>query len=60
MRRNALPSFRARRKLAFIFGGNYGKGLATCRTAHGWSAPMFIALGGGSVGFQIGGSLPTS
>jgi len=43
-------------KLAFIFGGNYGKGVATCRTAAGWSAPMFIAVGGGSVGFQIGGS----
>jgi lipid-binding SYLF domain-containing protein len=44
-------------KLAFIFGEKYGKGLATCRTADGWSAPMFIALGGGSVGFQIGGSI---
>ena len=43
-------------KPAFIFGGNYGKGLATCRTASGWSAPMFVAVGGGSVGFQIGGS----
>ena len=43
-------------KLAFIFGGNYGKGLATCRTTSGWSAPMFVAVGGGSVGFQIGGS----
>src|ERR1035438_6529690 len=43
-------------KLAFIFGGNYGKGLATCRTASGWSAPMFVAVGGGSVGFQIGAS----
>jgi lipid-binding SYLF domain-containing protein len=43
-------------KLAFIFGGNYGKGLATCRTGKGWSAPMFVAVGGGSVGFQIGGS----
>lgn len=43
-------------KAAFIFGGSYGKGLATCRTAHGWSAPMFLAVGGGSVGFQIGGS----
>jgi lipid-binding SYLF domain-containing protein len=43
-------------KLAFIFGGNYGKGLASCRTADGWSAPMFVAVGGGSVGFQIGGS----
>jgi len=43
-------------KLAFIFGGNYGKGVATCRTGNGWSAPMFVAVGGGSVGFQIGGS----
>ncbi len=43
-------------KLAFIFGGNYGRGLATCRTGSGWSAPMFVAVGGGSVGFQIGGS----
>lgn len=41
---------------AFIFGGQYGKGVATCRTAHGWSAPAFLAVGGGSVGFQIGGS----
>jgi lipid-binding SYLF domain-containing protein len=44
------------KKFAFIFGGNYGRGLATCRTAHGWSAPMFIAIDGGSVGYQIGGS----
>ncbi len=44
------------KKFAFIFGGNYGRGVATCRTAHGWSAPMFIALEGGSVGYQIGGS----
>jgi SH3 domain-containing YSC84-like protein 1 len=43
-------------KFAFIFGGNYGRGLATCRTGHGWSAPMFLAVEGGSVGYQIGGS----
>ena len=43
-------------KFAFIVGEKYGKGLATCRTANGWSAPMFVAVGGGSVGFQIGGS----
>jgi SH3 domain-containing YSC84-like protein 1 len=43
-------------KFAFVFGGSYGRGLATCRTKHGWSAPMFIALDGGSVGYQIGGS----
>ncbi len=47
-------------KFAFIFGGNYGRGLATCRTGHGWSAPMFVAIDGGSVGYQIGGSLLTS
>ncbi len=44
------------KKVAFGVGGNYGKGLATCRTGHGWSAPLFLAVGGGSVGFQIGGS----
>jgi len=43
-------------KFAFIFGGNYGRGVATCRTAAGWSAPMFVAMDGGSVGYQIGGS----
>jgi lipid-binding SYLF domain-containing protein len=44
------------KKFAFIFGGSYGRGVATCRTANGWSAPMFIAIEGGSVGYQIGGS----
>lgn len=43
-------------RFAFIFGGNYGRGLATCRTPHGWSAPIFLAVEGGSVGYQIGGS----
>jgi len=43
-------------KFAFIFGGNYGRGVATCRTGHGWSAPIFVAIDGGSVGYQIGGS----
>jgi lipid-binding SYLF domain-containing protein len=44
-------------KFAFIFGGNYGRGVATCRTGNGgWSAPMFVAVDGGSVGYQIGGS----
>jgi lipid-binding SYLF domain-containing protein len=42
------------KKFAFIFGGNYGRGVASCRTAHGWSAPMFIALDGGSVGTRLG------
>jgi len=44
------------KKFAFIFGGNYGRGLATCHTRHGWSAPVFVAIEGGSVGYQIGGS----
>jgi len=44
------------KKFAFIFGGSCGRGLATCRTEHGWSAPMFVAIDSGSVGYQIGGS----
>lgn len=44
------------KQFAFVFGGKYGKGLITCRTAHGWSAPAFLAVGGGSYGLQIGGS----
>jgi lipid-binding SYLF domain-containing protein len=44
------------KKFAFIFGGDYGRGVVSCRTAHGWSAPMFVAIDGGSVGYQIGGS----
>ncbi len=44
------------KKFAFVFGGSYGRGVATCRTEHGWSAPMFVAIDGGSVGYQIGGS----
>jgi lipid-binding SYLF domain-containing protein len=43
------------KKGAFIVGGEYGQGVVTCRTAHGWSGPVFIRLSGGSFGFQIGG-----
>jgi len=42
-------------KGAFIFGAEYGQGVVTCRTDHGWSAPVFIRMEGGSWGFQIGG-----
>ena len=42
-------------KAAFVVGGNHGKGMATCRTANGWSAPAPFTLTGGSIGFQIGG-----
>ncbi len=43
-------------KGAFIFGAEYGQGVVTCRTGHGWSAPAFIKMEGGSFGFQAGGS----
>jgi lipid-binding SYLF domain-containing protein len=43
------------KKGAFIVGGEYGQGVVTCRTGHGWSGPVFIRLEGGSVGFQLGG-----
>ena len=42
-------------KGAFIVGAEYGQGVVTCRTHHGWSGPVFIRLAGGSFGFQIGG-----
>jgi len=42
------------KKAAFIFGAQYGQGVATCRTGHGWSAPVFLRMAGGSFGFQIG------
>jgi len=47
-----VPGFK---KAAFVVGGEYGQGVVTCKTNHGWSAPAFIQLKGGSFGFQIGG-----
>jgi SH3 domain-containing YSC84-like protein 1 len=41
-------------KAGLIIGGQGGRGVASCRTAQGWSAPAFFNLGGGSVGLQIG------
>jgi len=41
-------------KGGFIFGAEGGRGVATCRTAEGWSAPTFFTIGGGSWGLQIG------
>ena len=41
-------------KGGFIVGGKHGRGVATCRTAKGWSAPAFVSVGGGSWGLQIG------
>jgi lipid-binding SYLF domain-containing protein len=43
------------KKGAFVFGAQYGQGVVTCRTGHGWSGPVFIRMAGGSWGFQIGG-----
>jgi lipid-binding SYLF domain-containing protein len=42
-------------KGGFIVGAKYGRGLASCRTPKGWSAPAFFSVAGGSFGFQIGG-----
>jgi lipid-binding SYLF domain-containing protein len=39
-------------KAAFIPGGSGGRGLASCRTTTGWSAPAYFILGGGSLGLQ--------
>jgi SH3 domain-containing YSC84-like protein 1 len=47
-----IPSFV---KGGFIVGGHPGRGVVTCRTEMGWSAPAFITISGGSWGAQIGG-----
>src|SRR5690349_22291988 len=41
-------------KGGFIVGGKHGRGVASCRTNTGWSAPAFVSVGGGSWGLQIG------
>ena len=46
-----IPSVK---KAAFVFGGEYGKGLMACRKTTGWSAPVFMQLQKGSWGLQIG------
>jgi lipid-binding SYLF domain-containing protein len=45
------------KKLAFIFGGNYGRGALVCRQGGdgAWGAPSMFTVGGGSWGLQIGG-----
>ena len=42
-------------KAGFIVGGKAGRGVASCRTASGWSAPAFLEIKGGSFGLQVGG-----
>ena len=40
---------------ALVVGGEYGKGIASCRTAKDWSAPVSFEIAKGSFGLQIGG-----
>ena len=42
------------KKAAFVVGGEYGRGFASCRTAQGWSGPSGVRLTGGSFGLQLG------
>ena len=42
------------KKAAFVIGGEFGKGVVSCKTANGWSAPVFLRLEKGSFGAQIG------
>jgi lipid-binding SYLF domain-containing protein len=42
-------------KGGFVFGARYGRGVASCRSGKGWSAPAFFSITGGSFGLQIGG-----
>jgi SH3 domain-containing YSC84-like protein 1 len=42
------------KKAAFLVGGEYGRGFASCRTGSGWSAPAPVRIGGGSFGLQLG------
>jgi SH3 domain-containing YSC84-like protein 1 len=42
-------------KGGFMFGAQFGRGVASCRTAKGWSDPAFFSIEGGSFGLQIGG-----
>ena len=46
-----VPSLK---KAAFVVGGEYGKGLMSCRHSGEWSAPIFMQVGKGSWGLQIG------
>jgi len=46
-----IPSMK---KAAFVVGGEYGSGVMSCRTAHDWSAPVFMQLAKGTWGLQIG------
>ena len=42
------------KKAAFLVGGEYGRGFASCRVPGSWSAPAPVRLTGGSFGVQLG------
>ena len=42
------------KKAAFLVGGEYGRGFASCRVPGSWSAPAPVRLTGGSFGLQLG------
>ena len=42
------------KKGGFVVGGQFGRGLVSCRRPGGWSAPAYFTIGGGSFGLQIG------
>ena len=52
---SCVAVFPSVKKAAFIIGGEYGKGVISCRNGADWSAPVFMTLQKGSIGFQIGG-----
>src|SRR5580704_3311497 len=52
---SCVSVFPSVKKAAFILGGEYGKGIMSCRNGADCSAPAFMMLEKGSVGFQIGG-----
>jgi lipid-binding SYLF domain-containing protein len=54
-RANCVVVIPSVKKAAFMVGGEYGKGLASCRTTTGWTPPAFFELEKGSWGFQVGG-----
>lgn len=54
-RAECVAVFPATVQVAILVGGKHGKGFATCRTAHGWSAPAPLDISGGSWGAQLGG-----
>lgn len=44
------------KKGAFVFGGKYGRGFASCRQGTGFGPPAAIRIEGGSFGLQLGAS----